>query len=290
MAEDTGIVEQVKEVSIDTLSLPDYKKARAEGKTTVEQKVAPVEEVEEIATEETEETKPEDKPKHKGGFQKRIDRLVKQNSTLEQELEQLRAKSPKEEKKEVVVAGEPQRDQFESEVAYVKALTRWEVKQEIKEQQEAEQREVEESRQKEIVKNYNDRVSAAQSRYDDWKEVVNQDLEIPQGVGLAILRMENGPDVAYRLGSDSELRDAIMAMDPLEAIGKAWEISREIATKGKSKSVEKDDDEDEEEVKAAKVKEAPIKPVSGGVTKSSIPLDKTDFAAYKKRRAQGQLN
>lgn len=275
------MAEEVKEVSIDTLPLAEYQKARAEGKTTVEQKAEPV--IEEVV----EEPKDEEAPKVKGGFQKRIDRLVKHNAALEEQIEQFRKAAPKAEEPAVKADGEPQRQEFGSEIEYVKALTRWEVKQEIKRDKEAEIRSAEESRQKDIIKTYNERVSEAQGRYDDWKEVVTQDVEIPQGVGLAIMRMSNGPDVAYYLGSNEDVREELMQLDPLEAIGRAWDISRELSTE---ENPVKKEVKSEEPPKPKSKAPAPIKPISGGVTQSTIPLDKMSLSDYKKARASGRTH
>jgi hypothetical protein len=285
-------VVEVKEVPIDTATnMQDYKKARAEGKSTVEQKVAP----------EVEESKPEEdkseveKPKAKGGFQKRIDNLVKHNATLENELEQLRTAAkgaPKEEVKTApVVEGEPQRDKFNSESDYVRALTRWEVKQEIKKQAEADAKADFEANEHKIVTTYNERVSEAKSRYEDWNDVVSQEVNIPSAVGRTILLMKNGPDVAYYLGSNAEAREELLSLDPLEAVGRAWEISKELSTK--EDSDESDDVEVVEEEKPAKlVSKAPppIKPVgTGSATRSTVPLDKTtSMRDFKQRRAAGQ--
>jgi hypothetical protein len=282
MTEDT----EVKEVGIDTLPLADFKKARAEGKETVEQKVAPVEE----ETETTDEEK-QDKPKSKGGFQKRIDRLVKHNTTLEEKIAALEAakSNGKVEEKEAApaVKGEPKREDFQTEIEYVKALTRWQVKDELRQEREEEEKAQETANNKKIADTYNGRVSEAKSRYDDWDEVINQDIPIPNGVGAAILRMENGPDVAYAIGKDAELREELLNMDPLQAIGRAWEISKGLVAE--SKASEKEEAAEKEEIPKKKTS-GPIEPVTGGTTRSTVALDKMDHQAYKKARAAGRIH
>lgn len=295
---------QVKEVSIDTLPMPEFKKARAEGVLTVPEK--PIPQADGDGGEETEEAKEAveakdgeaEKPKSKGGFQKRIDRLIKHSATLEEQLvaankraQDLEAKSGKVEEKPVMkLDGEPQRENFESEVAYVKALTRWEVKQEMKEQREAEAREEQEAKEKEFVANYNKKAIEAQSKYEDWKEVMSQDVAIPSIVGDAIVHtIKNGPDVAYFLGKHPEVITEMLAAHPLEAVAMAVKISERLAG---VKSEEKADDDTEvsaEPEKPARKAPAPIKPDIGGTTRSSVPLDKMSMNQYKKAREAGRI-
>ena len=54
---------------------------------------------------------------------------------------------------------------------------------------------------------------------------------------------------------------------------------------------EEEETEEKEEVAPPKPKSkapAPIKPISGGKTQSTVPLDKTDYQTYKKLVAQGR--
>jgi hypothetical protein len=274
MAEEVAL----KEIPIDEIPLADYKKARAEGKTTVPEKVVAVEE----------ETIDTEKPKLKGGFQKRIDRLIKQVSALEEERETLRSKVPKEEAKAApAVQGEPKREDFQTEIEYVRAITRWEVKEELRLAREEEEKAEEAGKQKKIAATYNEKVVEAKSRYDDWEETVNQEgINIPQGVGMAILRMPNGPDVAYEIGKNTELREELLGMDPLEAIGRAWELSKEML--GAAKADEEEEDVEETQPKPEKKTAPPIRPVTGGTTRSSVALDKMSLKDYKKARAAGR--
>lgn len=290
--------EEVKETPIGEASLQDYKKARAEGRETV------------AASDASAEDKKEEpqKPKSTGGFQKKIDRLTKHNFTIEeelskarQELETLRSNSNGNGKKSEEAAPksdeEPKRESFQSDNEYVRALTRWEVRQELREQAEADARRDVDEREKMLAKSYNERAAEARSRYDDWDKVVTQEVEIPIAVGRAILLMNNGPDVAYLLGSDPELRAELLKLDPIEAVGRAWEISKEMSGKKKEGDEETvDEDQGDEEIEAeekpvpttAKLA-APIKPVGTGSTRSTVPLDKIkNFQDYKKARAAGR--
>lgn len=299
--------EATKQVAVDTLPMAEFKKARAEGKTVIEQPAEPVEETKvEGETEQeqkSEEQKTEEqKSKSRGGFQKRIDRLVKHNSKLEEELETLRAAKEKTNGKEPEKAapaaeGEPQRDKFASDAEYNKAMIKWGVSEVLRERAEADAKRDFEAREAEILKTYNARVAEAKSRYEDWSDVVNQEVDIPIAVGRAILLMPNGPDVAYHVGQNAELREELLGLDPIEAVGRAWEISKELGGKkeeaeeneGDEKAVETEETE-EKPVKLTSKAPAPIKPVGGGSTKSTIPLDKMNLKEYKKARAAGRVH
>jgi hypothetical protein len=299
MAEETAvaIATETTEVPIGEVSMQEFKKARAEGKDTVERE-AP-----------TEEKKAgEDKPKARGGFQAKIDRLIKQTATLEEQLaterrekEELKAKggSAAVTKTEQSADGEPQRENFTTEAEYIRAITRWEVKQELKAEREAEEKKTYEAQVNEARSKYNSRMIALQAENEDYKELMSQDIKIPTVLETPItLEMDNGPEVAIYLAQNPEFCEELLKMTPSKAIAEAWKISEKLAA-GKSDEGETEEEEEEEdepeEIKvevAAKPKAkapAPIRPVSGGTSRSTVPLGQADFQAYKKLRAQGRV-
>ncbi len=298
--EATATAVETQEVPLDQVTdMREYKKARTEGKETVTQAKPVATEV--IETNEGEETaKDGEKPKSKGGFQKRIDRLVKQTATLEEQLaaarKELEGKSGKAEETPKPADGEPQREQFANDLEYYRALTRWEVKQEMKAEREAEEKEAVEAQAKKVQADYNKKAIEAQSQYDDWDEVVvKSDFKIPTMVGDAIVQtMTNGPDVAYFLGTHPEICEEMMAVHPLAAVAMAAKISEQLGA-GKSEETEEGDEQESGEKAEAQPEKpksrapAPIKPVSSGSSRSSVPLGKTDFSTYKKLRQQGRV-
>lgn len=294
MADETVTVE-TQEVPLDQASQAEFKKARAEGKET--------------ATRETvvaEKPPVEEKPKIKGGFQARIDRLIKQQAALEEaktaaekRAAELEAKLngngvPKTEQSD----GEPKRESFETEAEYIRALTRWEVKQEIKADREASEKQAAEAQVKEARDRYNARMIALQAENEEFKELMSQNITIPKAIEAPItLEMENGPEVAIFLAQNPEVCQELIEMPPSRAIAEVWKISEKLAAgDGEETDEEKAEHEAaeaEEKEKAAaaaaKAKLRPIRPVSSGSSRSTIPLDKTDFQAYKKLRAQGRV-
>lgn len=267
-------------------TIAEYKASREAAAKSAEvvEETPEIEETEDTDAEE--QPKGEDKPKPRGGFQKKIDRLIKQVASTNEELAaerrktaELEAKNGKQPEKVATSQGEPDRNDFANDIEYVKALAKWEVRQEMKLEAEREVREAAEDKQRTFVKNYNEKVVEAKATHEDWDEVVNQDLDIPGTVGLAILRMPNGPEVAYQLGKNPELAEELMQMDELEAIGKIWELSKEL---GKST-------EEEPEKKEKKAIPPPIRTVSAGTTRTStVSIDKTSIAEYKRRTADAR--
>ncbi len=288
--------EQVTEVPIDQLpTIAEYKAARkAEAdKVPDEPHPHPPDKQDDEGNEEEEPKEDkavsasEEKPKGKGGFQRKIDRLIKQVADAEEKAatetkkrEELEAKGSKQQ--EVVKEGEPQREDYASDAEFIKASVKYGVSQAIIEQAREQARLDAEEHHKEIVKKYNEATIEAKSRLDDWDEVVGQDITIPPAVGQAILRMPNGPEVAYHLGKNPKLAAELMEMDDEEARGAVWVISRELAgakPKQEAKEVEE---------KAKKPK--PITPVgSSGNGHTTVPLDKMDIASYKKARSTGRV-
>jgi hypothetical protein len=278
-----------QEVALDEANMQEFKAARAEGK--------------EVATRETvSEEKPEaeEKPKAKGGFQARIDRLIKQQAALEEaktaaekKAADLEAKfGSKGEEAKPVVDGEPKREDFQNDIEYYRALTRWEVKQEMKAEREAEEKSKVEAANNAARGKYNQRMIALQAENEEYKELMSQDLKIPAAIhGPVTLEMENGPEVAIFLAQNPELCGELMEMTPSRAIAEVWKISEKLEAAG---TEEKDEEEEKPVAKAAEEKPArkvptPLRTVSGGSTRSTLPLDKTDYAAYKKLRAQGRV-
>src|SRR4029077_2452169 len=135
------IMENENEVTVETEEVPlaestmaEYKKARADGKETATRE-APAE------SRAAEGKVEEEKPRIRGGFQAKIDRLIKQQASLEEaktaaekranELEQ-KLNGNGAAKDQTDPNAEPVREKFQTEAEYIRALTRWEVRQEIK--------------------------------------------------------------------------------------------------------------------------------------------------------------
>src|SRR5437879_5678883 len=146
---------EVKEIELGTVqSMADYNKARDEGKSVIEIPIKAAEEIEEKPAETTEEKQEvtDDKPKGKGGFQKRIDKLIRENAEARERAEkaelrakELEAKGGKAEPEKVAPKADarPVEDDFKTMGEYIEALTDWKLQQTLKAQSEAEEAEAE---------------------------------------------------------------------------------------------------------------------------------------------------
>jgi hypothetical protein len=272
---------EVTEVPIDQLSQSDYRKARSEGQTLVER--------------EPEEKHEEDKPKKTGGgFQKKIDRLTKQLAESERQLEAARKTEPAKAAPAPVVDVEPKREDFASDADWMKATAKYIARQELKaEREEQTKKEADEARKAEFDA-YNEKAIAAKAKYDDWAEVVGQSITIPPSVHAAVIEMENGPDVAYYLGTHPEFCKELMEMSQSKANGKIWAISEKLAADEGEEEEETEEEVEPEkpkvEAKPEKKKFEPIKPLGGGSTKSSVRLDQLEMKDYKKARQAGRTH
>ena len=300
MAEET-------QVSIDTLPMAEFKEARSKGILMVDK---PAE------TEQPEEEKKEEQPapkKHGGGFQKKIDRLIKMNATaeeraaaLEKEVETLRSKNgTKPEEAKPKGDDEPKREDFTDDAAWVKAQARWEVRQELRQEREAEQKAAEEAEVKAIFDGHNRRVAETRAKYDDFDEKVNAtdtpwkdgtpaDVRASQAFQVALFETDNSGEILYHLASHPEELAKFAGLSPVKIQMAMGRLADKI---GHAEPEEEEEEEQEEQKPAEEEKPkkpvskapTPIKPVGGSSTKSSVPLDSMNMADYKKARAAGRV-
>jgi hypothetical protein len=291
---------EVKEVQLDdeNLSQEDYKKARAEGKTVVEQPVEkPIEELEKEIEQEEEPEAAEEKPKVSGGFQKRIQRLTKEKAAAEEKAADLEKRLQALESKEKAAPTsneEPKTDDFKTYEEYLKAFARWEVKQELKAEREAAQKASDEAQASEIWEAHNDRVIAAKAKYEDYDDVVNvptpwtlenptpQERASAEAFRIAVLEDDNSAEILYHYGSHPEEFEKLGELTPAQVVKAIARLSDKIVPAKEEKAEEKHE-------KPKSKAPTPIRPVSGGSSKSSVPLSETEtMAEYKKRRAAGE--
>lgn len=288
----------LKEIPIDEIPLADYKKARAEGKTTVPEKVAAVEE-------ETETVEPA-KPKLKGGFQKRIDRMVKYQATLGEENEKLRKENeelksrpngnPAKNEPVVPVEGKPVRTQFQSEDEYFEAVADWKFDQKLKAKEEADRKTEIEAINKEKSDKFRSRMAELRSENENFKEIWEQanNITVPAFLNdVIVFDLPNGMDVAWYLANNPEECERLSkASSESECKAMAWKISEKLTESAKGAENTSEDEGEEEAVteqpKPEKKTAPPIRPVTGGTTRSSVALDKMSLKDYKKARAAGR--
>jgi hypothetical protein len=234
-------------------SQPDPKpapKVEVKPEAKVEDKAAPPSEVEESktnsesATEHTEEStgEPEGK-KPPRGVQKRLDELARREAEAIRRAESAEAergrvlalleKASKPEPKateEDTGPQRPSRTAFADESAYDAALDEyvaekasWSAQRAVKdalaaEAQKIEQRQVEDGR-KAAQSAYQERVTKAQEKYADYREVAESpNVTVTVAMAQAILHTEHGPDIQYFLGKNPAEAQRISALNPAQQL------------------------------------------------------------------------
>lgn len=236
----------------------------------------------------------EEKPKKKGGFQRRIDKLNLQKAQAQQEAEYWKqqalknAGAPKtdapkvELPKTVAGDGKPKPESFETHAEYVEALTDWKTDQKFKERDQKAEKNRLETEQTKQVTTYQEKAKAFLEKHPDFDEVVEDLVVSPVVVGI-IQSSDVGPEIAYELGKNPDEAKRIAKLPPLQAAVELGAIKSRITSKASG--------EKKPEPKRVTSAPNPIAPVGGGgkatgASKSLDDLAKTDFSAYRAKREE----
>jgi hypothetical protein len=241
-------------------------------------------EAEEAETESGSGPEHEQEKRGKGGFSKRIDKLTARNYQLEKERQQFldeiaevkKLLAGKEAPAKSAPSEKPTPDKFNTYEDYVEALADWKSEQKVskalEEREQETAKKVQDAQIKETFDSYNKRVSEFRGEHDDFDEVVGRDdISIPQSVQLAIVEMDNGPEVAYYLGQHPEEAEKLLNMSPLKSV---------MAIARISDSLTKESPEPRPVSRAA----APVKPVGSSSTRSSVSLEDLPQREYNRIR------
>ena len=227
-------------------------------------------------------------PQKRDRYQSRIDRLTwerlqaeQRASQLEAELAALRARPAP---AETPPADKPRVDQFDTYEAFIEATATWAASQaEQKARQAVTDLEARIDAERsararaETAAQYQDRVEAARSALPDFDAIVNQDLPISQPMRDEILSNPLGPQLAYWLGSHPDECERLSQLPPRAVLIELGKVLAQVdrVPPGSRPS-------------AAPRTQAPppIRPVGGGATVATVPLDQADFQTYKRIRDQ----
>lgn len=291
---------------IDNMSFSDYEKMRKGIHVEAKAKPEPVKTEQKKATEsetvETDESEDEsendsdesvkDKPKKKGGFQKRIDKLNAQKAAALQEAEYWKslaskkdAGETKQDKAESLKAdGEPSPDDFETHSEYVKALTKWEIKQEKLASEEETKKSSLAKEFEEKRKSHFEREKSFSEKTEDYKEVIVELMESNPKVSVTfenlLIESDHGPEILYLLAKDPEEFERINSLSPLAIAREFGKLEAKISSKP---SPEK------QEIKKITKAPKPIEPVgnaSTGSIKKSIDDPDLPFSDYERMRRE----
>ena len=129
--------------------------------------------------------------------------------------------------------GKPQVQDYPDYDAYVEAVAGWQAEQKLAERE----RQAQASRQREAeqtqARSWNERILAAQTKYDDWDEVL-QGADVPVTAALrdALLDSEQGAEVLYYLASHTDEARRLQALTPAGVARAIGRIEAKLATEG----------------------------------------------------------
>lgn len=227
----------------------------------------------------------DDKPRKKGGFQRRIDKLNSRIADRDREIEFLRtqaqrATEPKESKveaKPASVEGKPNPDDFETHAEFNEALMDWKLEQKSKDESQKLHKAKLETEQANRQKTYLERVKAFSETNDDFQEVLTSSASpMTPVMQEAILDSEVGPALVYELAKNPEEAKRIAELPPIAAAREMGRLevrlSRDASTKTETKQL----------TKAPK----PLEPLgkSSSTASKSIADPNISFAEYEELR------
>ena len=232
-----------------------------------------VEETETAAATETAEETENQKPKGKGGFQRKIDKLTKRITDTESRAEAAERRAKEAEERLAAKAAEsapaeqpaktdsrPKLADYATPEEWGEALTDWKLEQ----RDAAARKQSEEDERREVFDAYQTRKEKAKAAHEDWDDVMEEikNVTIPPAANNAIIESEQGPEIAYYLATHPEAREK------LEGMTSAISIAREIGRIEALVTPKAKDSSTPIRTNAPK----PITPV-GGSTKSTVSID-----------------
>jgi hypothetical protein len=142
-------------------------------------------------------------------------------------------------------------------------------------------------RQKETFENYQTQVAAFKEEHDDWDEVVNQKLPIHESVQLAIIELENGPQVTYYLGKHLQFTRDLAEMSPLAAVMEVGSLAKRLKTGAREPRAS---DAGTKKKTPPRLPE-PVRPVSTSATSTTLSsreaAQKRDYKGFKAAQRRG---
>lgn len=187
----------------------------------------------------------------------------------------------------------PQREKFKTDAEFEEAMFdyRYQVRR-AKEAASAAQERIT-AQLKENLESYQSSVADFKAEHDDWDEVVNQSIPIHESVFLAVMELENGPQVTYYLGKHPDFARELAEMTPLSA---AMEVGR-LSTRLKTGAPDPQNGRPGAAGNGAKPKPKtrlpePVTPVRTAATSSTLTsaeaARKRDYRGFKRAQRAGR--
>lgn len=247
---------------------------------------------------------PDGKPKAPSGVQKRIDELTRQRederrarlateerlekamSLLERAMtgkavpEQSTGTEDDPEPAEPDVAKYTDQEKYNSDYrTYLRTLSRWEGRQEVKRfqsrQSEESQKRQQEERQRTVLETYHANVKKAREKYPDYDTIANDPtLPITREMSNAIIQTEHGPEIVIHLANNREEAARISKLSPEGQIMELGYLTAQFRQAAKETAPTR-----------PSAAPKPITPIRSGASAAAvISAQEEDMNAYAARR------
>ena len=181
-------------------------------------------------------------------------------------------------------SGRPSQDDFETYEEYQEALVDWKVTLRLTERDVVERERIERNStvraREKVVAAHEARIDTFRSGHADFDAVIAQgkDLPMTQPMQDSVLNSDMGPEVMYHLCRFPEECDRIAALSPMVAIREMGKLEARIEAAGTGPA--------SSSIPSTNAPR-PIKPVGGGATASTVPLDQMDYQSFRRARERG---
>jgi hypothetical protein len=210
---------------------------------------------------------------------KRIDELTWKAAQAQRDAqywrEQAEAKAQEREQAKVPAGGdaEPQIDQFDNDAEYLRALARWEVRQERQQATEQEKQRQQQEQRRQAQQGFAARAAQFREQAPDFDQVLaNPSVgQIPPHMADTIVESELGPQLAYHLGKNPQEAQRIAALSPYAAARELGRLEAKLMASPARKQT---------------TAPPPVKPVAGGTGDATPELDKVPIDEFMKVRRQ----
>lgn len=223
------------------------------------------------------------KPKRTGGFQRKIERLVRENEYLARRFHELAQQQrppqqPQQQQPQPVADGRPRQDQFDSYDEYLDKLTDWKLEARLQQEHTAQQQRHQAAQQQERLTGWQQRVGQFKSEAPDFEDVLESvdHINLTPVLQQAIMADALGPKLAYELARRPEDFARIASLDPVGALTALGEFKARLEP-AKTAAPQQHTNG----VKPVSRAPNPIRPVGQGAgATSTVPPDQMPLGDY----------
>lgn len=171
----------------------------------------------------------------------------------------------------------PSADDYPDYDAYIEAVADWKAEAAI-ERREQKRREADQQAQQQATeRTWNERIQAAQNKYDDWDEALEAgDVPVSAALREALFTSEQGADVLYYLAKNTEEAKKLAVMTPIAVARAIGRLEAKLSSAPPPAAVEA-----EEPPEAPPPAARPVRPVGAGGSGTTRDPGQMSYQEYK---------